>query len=443
VWARCSRGSLRFEVQGVGLTVPAGTAGGLRRWLAQPAPTWVWRALFALLMVCSARLVVGVFYRGWNPLYNWNFIYQAATDSFNYIQFGFVRRGLSGTLIYLSGLPQIYGTLVFHFVSAALVAGVVCIILRRSRETMQSLIAPVGVMVILMLCWAEDAGRTDPMTAALIAFAAVALVAGRAVAAAALLVVGLAVHETSFIYGLPLLTGLLIALGSKGRPSGRQIVPAVLLLAVVTVTYAFFDHFPRASNAAMTEAIQERMPSHILVDYAIYFATSGMRGVVASMCQNTLDPNYGLHFWSGLLILVMTTALLFGRRWRAWALSALVGFVPFLFLFIVANDMARWTVLACFNILLLRLLVPALTTGAPARAAAPMSVRQLAVIFVSLGALLVVAHPKRPLKIRVPIYSPSPFIEGLSIRLGGQPTPDVGVALQQCDPDWRSVLTLP
>jgi len=423
----------------------AHNAGGrLQLWLTQVAPAWVWRVLFLFLMVCSTRQVFIYFWHGPTAKSLYGFIYQAATDSFNYIQFGFVRRGLSGTLIYLSGLPQLYGMLVFYFVSVALVAGALCMILHQRIEPMQRLIGAAGVAVILINCWSEDTGRTDPMSAAFIAFAAMALVKRRAVAAALLLIVGLTVHETTFIYGLPLMTGLLIALGKEGRPSRRQLLPALLLLAVVTIGYAFFDRFPRASNAEMTAVIQSRLPPHLFVDLAIYFATSGMRGVVASMCQNSMDPNYGLRLFSGVLIMAMTTAILFGRHWRAWGYAALVGFVPFLFLFIVANDMYRWTLLASFNILLMRLLAP---WPAPERTltnrVTPLPASKLVTVVVSLAFLVLLQDPRGPLRARLAIYTPSPFIEALSIALGGPVTPFVGSVLRKCDPDWRSVLTRP
>ena len=53
-------------------------------------------------------------------------LYQAATLAFNYFDFGFIRRGLAGSLVYLLGPDRLQSTALFHLLTAASVAAVAC-----------------------------------------------------------------------------------------------------------------------------------------------------------------------------------------------------------------------------------------------------------------------------------------------------------------------------
>lgn len=390
--------------------------------------------LFALLMLASTRLLVREAYRGWQVRESWELLYQAATLAVNYPEFGFVRRGLGGTLIYLSGLPQLTGTIVFHLLSAALVAGVGCALIAAHALERRAALLQAAVLLVLMLFWAEDAGRTDMAVAGCIGLACLAFVRGRPLLAAACLVVGLGVHESAFVYGLP----LLLALGLADRrgwrlPRGR-LLAAGLLIGAVAIGYAFFDHLPRADNAVVVATVRSRLGDHPLVDWAMYFALGGMRGVRTSICQNLeVDPNYALHVVSGLVVIAVGIFALLGSDRRRWGLALLAALPPYLFLSAVANDLSRWSWLACFNVWLL-----AVTGPAPA-AARPR--RWLLVHLLAALALLLLAHPRRPVAISGRIYSPSPLIEALSIRLGGPVTPGPQVFLPACDPRWAEVLS--
>jgi hypothetical protein len=401
-------------------------------WLIRPAHGGFFLLFFAALLLAASRLLIKEARGGWRLTETWNLLYQSATIAFNYVEFGFVRRGLSGTLIYLSGLPQVAGTVAFHLLSAACLAAAGCWLIRQSRQSAAVQAVHAGVLMVLMMCWGEDAGRTDMAVAALLAGSVLGLQARRPVLAALALITALAVHENGFIFGVPMLGVLLLTRRLPVQPK-RGLTVALTLLAAVAMAYAFFDRFPRASNAEISAAIHSKLPNHLLVDWAIYYALGGVRGVSTSICQNLSNPNYPLFLVAGLLVIGTAIAALAGRKWSVWWPSLLAALPPFIFLYLAANDMARWTALACFNAWLVSIAAPA----------QPLPGRSRSWLLVHLGVvavLLVLAHPRWPLKVAVPVYSPSPLIEALSIRLGGPVTPNVGVVIDRCDPGWRSVL---
>src|SRR6476620_6480014 len=84
---------------------------------------WV---LFALLSLLSLRRIATATYRGTLLTHDSPLLYQAATLGFNYFDFGAVRRGLGGSIVYLLGDNLLRATAVFHILSSALVAAAAC-----------------------------------------------------------------------------------------------------------------------------------------------------------------------------------------------------------------------------------------------------------------------------------------------------------------------------
>lgn len=392
-------------------------------------------ALFVLLMVAALRSVTKHWLAGWTRLQDdWVLLYQAATLGFNYVEFGFVRRGLGGTLIHWSGLSQIAGTVWFHVLSALGVSTLACLLLRRLRAPLTVKAAFSLILLSLVFFWGEDAGRTDIAVAALLVLATMNVAAGRPLIAAVCLGVALGFHESAFLFGLPLMLALVLAQRRQLTRSQRmRSAAAGAGLVVIGLAYLMIDRLPHADNATMTEAIRSRLPSHVMVDWAIYFATSGSRGVLASVCQNIeVNPNYALLVASGLIVIAVVIVTLCGADRRAWKLAALACLPGYLLLCIVANDLGRWSTLACFTAWLFALARPDVHDAArPALHAAPL-----------VGALVFVllTNQKGPLRATIAVYTPSPPIEAVAIKLGRPQTPDVGVALQHCDPRWRDVL---
>jgi len=409
---------------------------------------WTAVALWLVLVGLSTRLLVSAWRRQVLLTDESPLLYHAATLGFNYVDFGFVRRGLGGTLLHLFGENWLRGAAIFHVLAAAAVAACACVLFARLTRPWPERAAFAVLLVALMMRWAEDPARTDIAVAALLGVAALAVLAARPVAAALAVAVGLFVHETGFVFGLPLLAGLWLDQG-RWRAIGRRRAAAVAaVLGFALLLYLAFDRLPRADAGTMVEVVRSHFPRHEYVDWAIYFAVSGARGVHTSLCQNAGDPTYALHVGSGLLVIGLFIAILKRRGAPGWPAVLLVSVPPFLFLSVVANDISRWAVLAAFNVWMLCAAMPSgVATGSmPSRSAiamptaAPTRPPSAWVWRVALAVLLIpLIHPKT-WPIEDPIFAPTPVLERLVRQLGGPATPRFAEVLVRCDPGWRSVL---
>jgi hypothetical protein len=386
--------------------------------------------LFVVLLAASTRFLLASYHRGDLFTVDSLLFYQAGTLGFNYFEMGAVRRGLGGSIVYLLSSDTLHGTVAFHLLSAAAVALPVTWLVSRLQMSLFKRTVFAFVAMSIVLRWAEDAGRTDMAIAALLAGATIAMVRGRLVLAVAALCVGLFMHESSFIFGVPLLAGLALRQGGASAFSGRDKAGAAFVLGLGLTGYLLLPYLPHADTQAMVDTVRSKFPPHRYVDWAIYFAVSGPRGVEASICQNLTDPGYWIHPFGGAVVL-LAVWLALGASRRQESVPVLVAAVPpFAFLCIVANDTARWTMLASFNIWLVLSTLPQPLPASPTakwRAAA------------SALAFLLLSYPK-PTKVEHPIYAGSPLIETVFRKLGGPMTPDVDVALRRCDPNWLGVL---
>jgi len=391
---------------------------------------WSALLLWLLLVGLSTRLLVSAVQRHVLQTDESPLLYHAATLAFNYVDFGFVRRGLAGSFVHALGANWLRGTALFHVGAAAAVAAAACVLFARLQRPLAERIAFALLLVALMMRWAEDPGRTDIAVAVLLALAAIASIAGRPLLAALAVALGVFIHETAFVFGIPLLIGLWLDQG-RWRALGRRDATGVAtLLGAALLLYLAFDRLPHADARTMVEVVRSHFPPHTYVDWAIYFAISGARGVRTSLCQNANDPTYWLHVGSGLLVIALFIGVLKRRR-PGWPALLVASVPPFLFLSVVANDISRWAVLAAFNVWLLNAARP--EASSPGQGAA-------AWVRVALAALVVpLIHPKT-WPIEDPIFAPMPVLERLARRLGGPPTPRFAQALERCDPGWRDVL---
>ena len=361
-------------------------------------------------------------------------LYHASTLGFNYFEFGPIRRGLGGSIVHLLGANQLRATTLFHLLSAAACSLAICLLFLRLREAGWQKMVFALLAIAFMARWADDAGRTDLAVAALLGFAALAAQRGRFTLACVCVAAGLPIHETSIVYGVPLLAALWLSAGSARPASRRTPMPGIGVLAAALAAYVLVGWLPHADVAAMIATVRAKLPRHEHVDWAIYFAVGGGRGVRTSICQNLGDPTYALHMATGLLVVALSVGVLADGR-RATAMAALLAsVVPFLFLGIVANDLSRWAVLAAFNVWLVcatSRTEPAAVTG-----------RWMPMRLVVAALMLPLLHPKT-VHIDDPIFMPMPVIDRLARRLGGPTTPRFADALARCDPDWREVLDVP
>lgn len=358
-------------------------------------------------------------------------LYQAGVLGFNYFQFGFVRRGLGGSIAYLLGPNLLYATAFFHILSAIWVAALACRLL-SSIAAPPPVLAPFALILVdLMLFWAEDAGRTDMAVAGLLALATIAATHARPVLACACVAVGLAIHETSVIFGLPLLAVLYLDQRRRRTISVPAAVGIGVIMLPTLLLYVLLDRLPHADPQTMIATIRSELPRAIQVDWALYFALSGMRGVRSSLCQNAIDPNHALHALGAAVLVLLATAALAGRRRSTWMRALLVSVPPFVFLWSVANDMSRWVTLSLFNTWLV---------CACRRVEEGEDTDRLAWARVACAALILPLHYPKAVWIQHPIFVPSPLIENIAWKIGGPPTPSVDHALRRCDPSWRAVL---
>jgi hypothetical protein len=394
--------------------------------------------LFVLLWAASSRLLLksilnGDLLNGNSPLF-----YQAATLGFNYFEFGPVRRGLGGSLAYLLSDNLLLGTARFHILMSAAVAAAVAILFYRLDFALARRLAFALVSFAMMLRWAEDAGRTDMAIAALLAGATIAMQRCRLDWATAAVGAGIFVHESSLIFGGPLLVALVLMRGGLRGFSATIKIRAAGALAIALSCYVFMGFLPQSNVQVMVDAVRAKFEPNLFVDWAVYYAVSGTRGIATSICQNSTDPSYWMHPFSGAVVLVVVYTALAGRRKCDLPVMLIAAIPPFAFLCIVANDIARWTMLASFNLLL----VSSSTTSTEKETFIPSWLALAAALI-----LLPLIHPASRMAtimlsdwIEYPIYSGSPAIEWILRKAGAPRTPGLVEALERCDPDWRRVL---
>ena len=322
----------------------------------------------------------------------------------------------------------------FILLSAVAVALPVVWLYRTLALPLMARCAFAATIVAIMLRWAGDIGRTDMLVAAGIAAAAIATTHGRLGLAALMLVIGLMIHETSLIFGAPLLLAILMRPGAWSALStaSKWQGAAVLLLSVAV--YAGMPHLPHASDTMMSEVVRAKFAPSKYVDWAVYFALGGSRGLRTDLCQNWEDPTYLMHPASGLVLVGLTTMALGWNLRREGALTALATVPPFIFLSIVTNDISRWAMFAMFNVWLLH----AVPHNRESRRTITMREALLAAV-----ALLVLTSNKLG-NAPTPIYSPSPVLERIAVRLfRTRLTPNLEEALKNCDPTWHDFVLMP
>jgi hypothetical protein len=392
-------------------------------------------AFFALLVALSTRLLASAVRRGVLLTDESPLLYHAATLGFNYFDFGFVRRGLAGSIVSLLGPDRLLGTAVFHLLCAAAVAGGAATLFLHLRLRAGARWVYALLFVALMLRWAEDPGRTDLAVAALLIGAALAFQAKKLVLSCLCVGLSLGVHETGLVFGLSLLAGLLLDGARWRQVPRRSAVAGLIALAAFVALYALLGMLPHADVPTMVAVVRSHFPLHEYVDWAIYFAVSGSRGVRTSICQNLGDPTYSLHLATGLGVIAIFIALLRNGTRSSLPAALLAAVPPFLFLSVVANDLSRWTVLAALNVWL----VGAVRACEPSVGAVRWHWQWSALRIGAAMLVIPLVHPKT-WPIEDPIFSPSPVFDRAVQELGGPRTPRFRAALARCDADWRSVL---
>ena len=364
-------------------------------------------------------------------------VYNAAFLSANYFDLGFIRRGLGGTISRLLGDDPFASAFRLHVMSVLLlIAAFVRLQLRVWGRVSAGAALFMGLFVVVspqtFVAWSWDEGRTDTLILALISWAALAVLARRPFVAAALLWVGYLVHETAIIFGVPLLVAISLANARSGESTRRRDSAALATLIGALVLTMLIQAVAAPSRDEFISAMFRRAPAAVhsldedLIACAIYMMTTGLRGLVTSMCFNGYYPWYvPLVMTSVVVALLSAVALGLDRVPVLFVLGVLL---PMLFLNVVATDVGRWLKLAVASSWILSIVVQS-------RGLVRFDGRRVAVGACILIALISMGATR--------VYEVNRTSSKLLDRLGGEPYPVLSVWMTHCDPQWRDIVHRP
>jgi hypothetical protein len=353
--------------------------------------------------------------------------YHLANAALNYFEFGAVRRGFAGSLIWLSGRGLGRG-LAIACSAAVVTTAVICtwLLLRRQRP-IAALVAFVLVLAAVVHFLVYDLGRLDSLVALSIVVAAVMTLARHPVLAGMSLIMGLFVEELAFIFGAPLFLALAV-----WHLSRRQTVMGLGVLALGALAYVLFPLLPHVVTTDVIASLESRFSNGSdRFDLALYHALSGSRGLRTAMCMNFNDPLWPVHGLVGAIMICMAAFALAAGCARSFKIALLAGVIPFAFMWVVGNDMIRWTAFSLLNVWLVALRGRQVTQHRPGL-----------LLATSLCALTIfVLHSASVVRVENPYFTPSPLVDEVVRRLGGPVSPTVEQGLARCDPAWREFLT--
>jgi hypothetical protein len=352
---------------------------------------------------------------------------------FNYIQFGAIRRGLAGTVVYLSGANLVSGAYLVYWGSFALFLTTAYLILNRTTVAARVFVSFFIVLAAPLMFWSTDIGRTDMVVAAILASAALAAIEGRMITAGVCVAAGCTINEMVAIYGLPLLFAVLIdedrykAIGLSSAAIAGAIIVAGFVAATIIVPL-----LPHSDPNSIVQTIRGEIPSRYLsgsTDQAFFFLLTSGRGMRAVQCAIQHSFQYFTHPFVSVFMIALTTLSLSGPPGRRWAAPAVASVPPMLLLWLISSDMSRWTAFSILSVWI----VCALRS----RGQTEPGVGQALARAASAVAVLILLYPSI-VSLAAAYCFPSPLIGKVAERLLG---PAEFRSFDDCDPTWRSVLT--
>jgi hypothetical protein len=389
--------------------------------------------LLYLGLIAVGALTVCVYYmrRG---LYSPRIGYNIVDLSINYIQFGAVRRGLSGSIVYLSGIDLAYIPFVLYAISTVSLVVASFFMLRRMTAYTVEYITFLIFLAALLLFWSTEMGKTDIVVAVILIAMGLALVDCQIVLASALLIIGVLVHEVCVIYGLPLLAAILIDNGRYKQFKWRSFAWSAAVLVAGALLYEASMILPRSSNSVIVATIESEIrliqldPS--LVPEAFYYHLGGTRAIKTAMCMVD-GSNRVIQLLITLAMIALAVVSLSGTRPAKWVLPIFVSVPCIIFLWMTALDMSRWVALGILNIWIFCAIR---TFASPFEHENPRLVWARVLCAATMVPLL---YPKT---VYVPanyLY-PSPVLEKVLETAIGRP---IYKTQEDCDPTWRSLLS--
>ena len=362
-------------------------------------------------------------------------LYSRVVLGVDYFHDGFVRRGLSGTLLAL--LPVSPQRQIFWFVAGSLVFLLVplALLVRRLIRSSPALGSAYLIATLLLspqtfLAWSHDLVRTDLLVAGFMAWAMLFAVRRSWRLAIATIVTGFLVHETAFLFGAAVVTAALWLDCRDGwLPRSRALALAATLAGSVCLV-ALLQAAGTVDGAALARRLVEAFPTTrdraIERDVAVYMAAGGLSALKTAMCYNfSLDQGYALKCLFGTGLIAIYLVILPTRKYLYACATAI--FAPTLFLMVVANDIGRWLMLAVFCTWLLSAFIVIRQSGRFA-----VSSRSIVAGVAAIAALLTLG------------YTPYNDVNLAAHEFITTHRPDTVYHIEEwlarCDPAWRLVV---
>jgi uncharacterized protein (TIRG00374 family) len=267
----------------------------------------------------------------------------------NYLEFGFVKRGLVGTVLYpvfhRIGANVDVAKLVILVLDGLLFIALVLALDRLTKVVLPEegtlaklvrtaiVISPLGVMQ-----YSYDTGRFDHINFALIAIAMWLLLNRRNLSAGVVLSIGILVHEAVFVFAYPLLLAMALALG-KGSGSLRERWPAVVAFAILPLV---------AAGAVAMFGNAEIDPALILPATVVEGADVWQRGILKPAAELS---------WSQFAFLMFYVVAPYAFLWHFYRVNGLRIDLVFLTalapiaLFLLGIDYPRWCQIVFVSVL--------------------------------------------------------------------------------------------
>jgi hypothetical protein len=391
-----------------------------------------WGRLSRVDMIWFPPLFIAVFgvkflYKTRNGL---GFDYDLVLLGNNYFQFGAVRRGLVGSIIYLTGEDLPTAAIYLYFISFLVFLALAYLILSRCGSTATRI--PFFIILgAVLLIWSAYIAGFDILVGVLLAIVTMTVIRGKIIAASACLAIGLAVHETTVIYGIPLLLALLLDEGRYKKINHTSAVIGGIIIVAAILLFFSLSLLPHSDSMIITETIKSKIPlkySSEATDQALFFLLAGVRGLRLAQCVLHHNINYFIHPFVAIIILYLAILSLSGVNNFKWVAPALASAPPMLFLWFITIDMSRWVAFAIFNVWLVCAVRESQAFGYGVRG----NWGQVACASAVLVLISPIAH------VSMATGVPSPLIEkGVEHFFGSNGFP----SFDECDPTWRSVLT--
>ena len=269
----------------------------------------------------------------------------------NYLDHGFVRRALVGTLFQaVPDAARSAAILVFGWAVIAALAALVAGVLHMLRERMSR-----DSFRLLALAWIAapwtfmnlgyDFARLDQLNLLLLALSLWLVYRGRMLWLAPVSVCGLLVHEAYLFYGLiPVLAYGWVRYRSVSSATGlRQLaIPMAAALAMLGTIAVAGRYEP--GRARLVESLGSRLadPNHNALNVWLRSGIDNPEYVIARLGQGLFGP-FELTAMAGLVLLAMATLIGVAYLAGRWPDAFLLSPLAVLSLFVFGIDYARWT----------------------------------------------------------------------------------------------------